>query len=360
VQWRELQATGDRVCGATLRRRLTEWSTTALLRRVHAVLVRMVRSGPEAAVAAWDVIIDSCSVRAKRGGELTGQNPTDRAKRGTKYHVVVASDGSPLAALPSAANVHDTMLFPALPGIVLIPLMGIAAMAAGALWASLAAAPRAYLGVNETITTLMLNYVALMWLQYLITGPWRDPGNKGFPIAPPIPQGAELPALPGTDLHLGLVLAILLALAYFFLLSRSRWGYEIRVVGESARAAEYAGIDVRRNTMLVLMLSGAVAGLAGMCEVSGLAHRLETSIAGGYGYTAIIIAWLARLNPWGIIAMSIFMSALLIGGDYAQATGISDAISVIIQGVILFFVLGFDLFTQYKIRFHFGKGSERA
>jgi len=108
VQWRELRATGDRVCGATLRRRLMEWSAAALLRRVHAMLIRMVRSGPQAAAAAWDVVIDSCSVRAKRGGELTGPNPTDRAKRGTKYHVIVASDGIPLAALPSAANVHDT------------------------------------------------------------------------------------------------------------------------------------------------------------------------------------------------------------------------------------------------------------
>src|ERR687894_2017217 len=112
VQWRALRATGDRVCGATLRRRLREWSSAALLRRVHAALVRMVRSGPEAAAAAWDVVVDSCSVRAKRGGELTGPNPTDRGKRGTKYHVVVASDGIPLAALPSAANVHDTILFP--------------------------------------------------------------------------------------------------------------------------------------------------------------------------------------------------------------------------------------------------------
>jgi hypothetical protein len=114
VQWRELRATGDRICGATLRRCVIEWSAEALLRHVHAMLIRMVRSGPEAAAAAWEVVIDSCSVRAKCGGELTGPNPTDRAKWGTKYHVVVASDGIPLAALPSAANVNDTMLFPAL------------------------------------------------------------------------------------------------------------------------------------------------------------------------------------------------------------------------------------------------------
>jgi transposase len=110
VQWRELRATAGRACGSTLRRRLDDWSATAVLRRVHVVLVRMVRSGP--ALASWDVVVDSCSVRAKRGGELTGPNPTDRGKAGTKYHAVVSTDGIPLAVVPSAAYVHDTRLFP--------------------------------------------------------------------------------------------------------------------------------------------------------------------------------------------------------------------------------------------------------
>ena len=114
VQWRELRASEGRVSGSTLRRRLSEWSAAALLHRVHAALVRMVRSGPEAAAAAWEVVVDSCSVRAKHGGDLTGPNPTDRGKPGTKYHVVVSTDGIPLVALPSAANVNDTMLFPGL------------------------------------------------------------------------------------------------------------------------------------------------------------------------------------------------------------------------------------------------------
>jgi transposase len=109
VQWRELRATAGRASGATLRRRLGEWAGTALLRRVHLALIRMVRAGPEP--ARWDVVVDSCSVRAKRGGALTGPNPTDRGKPGTKYHVVVATDGLPLGAVPSAANVHDTRLF---------------------------------------------------------------------------------------------------------------------------------------------------------------------------------------------------------------------------------------------------------
>ena len=110
VRWRELRATAGRACGSTLRRRLDDWSATAVLRRVHVVLVRMVRAGPE--ITPWDVVVDSCSVRAKRGGELIGPNPTGRGKAGTKYHVVVATDGTPLGAVPSAATVHDTRLFP--------------------------------------------------------------------------------------------------------------------------------------------------------------------------------------------------------------------------------------------------------
>src|SRR5215207_3547175 len=110
VQWRELRATAARACGSTLRRRLDDWSATAVLRRVHVVLVRMVRAGPEA--VPWNVVVDSCSVRAKHGGELTGPNPTDRGKAGTKYHVVASTDGLPLGVVPSAANVHDTRLFP--------------------------------------------------------------------------------------------------------------------------------------------------------------------------------------------------------------------------------------------------------
>jgi transposase len=132
VQWRELRAQPGRSSGSTLRRRLIDWSAMALLRRVHAVLVRMVRSGSAAAAAAWDVVVDSCSVRAKRGGELTGPNPTDRGKSGTKYHVIVTTDGIPLAALPSAANVHDTKLLPGLLRRAMVVCVAIARLYADA------------------------------------------------------------------------------------------------------------------------------------------------------------------------------------------------------------------------------------
>jgi transposase len=134
VQWRELRATAGRASGSTLRRRLDDWSATAVLRRVHVALVRMVRAGPEA--APWDVVVDSCSVRAKRGGELTGPNPTDRGKAGTKYHVVVATDGIPLGVVPSAANVHDTRLFPHLLRLAQVVCAAIGRLYADAAYAS--------------------------------------------------------------------------------------------------------------------------------------------------------------------------------------------------------------------------------
>src|SRR3954471_12700396 len=128
VQWRELRASARRACGSTLRRRLDGWSTTALLRQVHAILIRMVRAGPE--TLSWDVVVDSCSVRAKHGGELTGPNPTDRGKRGTKYHIVVSTEGLPLGA--SAANVNDTTMFPELLRLALVVGVAISRLLADA------------------------------------------------------------------------------------------------------------------------------------------------------------------------------------------------------------------------------------
>jgi hypothetical protein len=175
VQWRAVRATGDRVCGATLRRRLSDWSAAGLLRCVHALLIRMVRSGPEASAATWDVVIDSCSVRAKRGGALTGPNPTDRAKRGTKYHVAVASNGIPLAALPSA-NVHDTMLFPALLRRALVVCAAIARLYADAAYHS---AKNRRLCAAEGILPLIrerASRTAPGWAPYAASSSTQTPG----------------------------------------------------------------------------------------------------------------------------------------------------------------------------------------
>ncbi len=252
-------------------------------------------------------------------------------------------------AMGAFAATGICMLFPALPAYLLIPLMMTAGMAAGALWGLLAAAPRALWGVNETIITLMLNYVAALWLQYLITGPWRDPAQKAFPMAAQISKNGWFPKLPGTDIHLGLLVGVILVVLFAVFINWSKWGYEVRAIGESPKAARSAGMNVTSQILVVMAVSGAIAGLAGVSELAGVSQRIESGISGGYGFTAVIIAWLARLNPVALVAMSLLMGALLTGGVYLRAMGISAALSQVIEGVILFFVLGLDFVTRYKL-----------
>jgi simple sugar transport system permease protein len=236
------------------------------------------------------------------------------------------------------------------PGFMLIPLMMILAILAGAMWALIPAALKAWIGVNEILTTLMMNYIAILLVEYLYTGPWRDPGGYGFPGTAQFPEAAWLPRLTGR-VHAGLIIAILAAALVWFILSRTRWGYEIRVIGENPKAARYSGMNIGRNIVLVMLLSGGLAGLAGMAEVSGIAHRLYQGLTIGTGYTAIIVAWLANLNPWGVLLVAFLMAALLVGGDQIQiALGLPAAVAGVLQGAILFFVLGGSIFVSYRVR----------
>ena len=231
---------------------------------------------------------------------------------------------------------------------VLIPLMLAAGFAAGAVWALIPAALRAYWQINETITTLMLNYVAIIWVDYLVYGPWKDPNSLGFPLTPRFASGAYLPVLGETRVHAGLILAIIIALIFYVVLKYSRWGYELRVAGESQEAARYAGINVIKNIILVMLISGGIAGLAGMIEVSGITHRLQHGISPGYGYTAIIVAWLGRLHPVGIVLVAVLFGALLVGGFGVQTAGIPFSIVLMLQGAVLFFLLAGEIFMQRR------------
>lgn len=233
---------------------------------------------------------------------------------------------------------------------VLVPAMVVFGMIGGALWALVPGVLRAWLGVNEIITTLMLNYVAIGISEWLVHGAWKDPLGFGFPGTKEFPPAAWLPVWGTTRVHLGLVFGVVAAVVLFIILQRTRWGYEIGVAGESERVARYAGMATARNIVLVLMLSGALAGLAGMSEVAGIGHKLQRDLSPGYGYTAIIVAWLGRLNPFGIALVAFLLAGLLVGGDQIQISlGLPAAIAPMLQGLILFFLLGGELLIRYRL-----------
>ena len=228
--------------------------------------------------------------------------------------------------------------FGAWPAFTLLPGMALLGMLGGGFWALLPAVPRAYVGMNEVISTLLLNYIALLVVDYLVFGPWADPTAFNFPYSPAFSDTARLPMLFG-DVHLGLVFALVATVVVAALIARTTWGYEIRTIGASRAAARYAGMPVRRNILLTMAASGALAGLAGMAEVSGMIFRVQQGISPGYGYSAIIIAWLAKLNPWAAVPVAVLFAGLLNGGFALQTSKIPAAITYMIQAAILFLVV---------------------
>ncbi|AGL01536.1 ABC transporter permease [Desulfoscipio gibsoniae] len=241
------------------------------------------------------------------------------------------------------------LFFPIGDGWWTMPFMIMLGMLAGGMWALIIAIPRAIWGVNEIITTLMLNYVAILWVNYLVYGPWKDPQGYNFPLTAIFPPGAILPTIGDSRIHAGLFLGLLITVLMYIVIQHTRWGYEIKVSGESSSAARYAGISNKKNIILVMFFSGAICGLAGMSEVAGIAHRLQPGVSIGYGYTAIIIAWLARLNPFAIILVSFLFGGMQVGGYIVQTSGIPASMVTMLQGMLLFFVLGGELLTYYKI-----------
>lgn len=246
---------------------------------------------------------------------------------------------------------------PHLPAGLVLPTMVLAGFAGGALWGMIPGILRARFGVNEIITSLMLNYVAILWMEHLYFGPWRDPAGRGFPGTAIFPETAWLPRFFGTRIHLGLGIGLLAALLVAFLLARTRWGLELRMTGGNPSAAEYAHIDIARNIILVMLMSGGIAGLAGICETAGIHYRLQQGLAVGSGYVGIVVAWLARLRPVAIVAISVLLGALMVGGDAVQITlHVPSSISLVLEGAILFFVLGGQILQEYEIQIRNGEG----
>jgi ABC-type uncharacterized transport system permease subunit len=240
--------------------------------------------------------------------------------------------------------------FPHLPAGILLPLMGIFGFLAGSFWGGIAGILKAILGVNEIITTLLMNWIAILLSSYFVYGPLK--GADGFPFSRPFCQGACLPEIGWGRVHCGIFLALGAAFLLYFVLKKTVWGFEVGVIGENEAAARYAGMKIAPNIILILFLAGGLAGLGGFSEVSGIEHRLPRVVAAEYGYTAILIAWLARSNPLAVILVSLLFGGLFTGGEMVQIS-LEVPISVIhiLEGAILFFLLAGDLLLSYRVRF---------
>lgn len=241
-----------------------------------------------------------------------------------------------------------------LPSIVLLPTMIVLGMIGGGLWALIPAMLKAKFNTNETIVTLMMNYIALKWIVYLQYGPWKDPEAMGFPKIAGFTDNAILPKVFGV--HMGWIIAIVLVVAVHYLINHTKAGYEIQVLGESEQTAQYAGMNVKKIMMLAMLISGGICGLTGMIQASAVNNTLTMDLTAGVGYTAIIIAWLSNLKtPW-IVVVSAFFAILTQGASYIQtAYQIPQAAAEIIQGIVLFCVLGSQFFIQYKVHIESNK-----
>lgn len=258
-----------------------------------------------------------------------------------------------MGAFAASAVVLVPLLPAETPKLLMLLTMAIAGFVAGALWGFVPGILKATLNVNEVLTTLMMNYVALSWVNFFIYAVWSE---GGFQMSPMFPKSAwmprladyaeQIPALRGLTTHLGLILGVVAAVVLWWILGRSKWGFEIQLTGDNPTAARYAGINIIRNTVLVMALSGGLAGLAGMSEISGVVHRLQGAISPGYGFTGIIVAWLSKLNPLVVVPVSILFGALLLAGREIQPSGIPK----LIQGIILFCLIGSEVLLRYRIR----------
>ena len=261
-------------------------------------------------------------------------------------------------ALGAVGATWMALSFPGAPSYIVLPLMIVMAVIGGGLWGLIPALLRQKLQTNEIIVTLMMNYIAILILDYLVYGAWKDPASYGFPMTSEFSEAAVVGKIGATNYSWGLVHCLVLGVVFWVFIRYSRIGFEIKAGGDNVRAAKYAGIPYDRLVMLVMALSGALAAWAGFLEASSTINRLQPSIMAGYGYTAIVVAWLARLNPLYIAVASFLLAGLRVGVEGMQLDlQVPAAFGGIIEGLILLTVLAGGLFTHYRIVFT-GKAHE--
>ncbi|MBB4302271.1 simple sugar transport system permease protein [Rhodobium orientis] len=243
------------------------------------------------------------------------------------------------------------ILFPDFQGPLVMPLMLILGIAGGMAYGAIPALLKTRFGANEILTSLMLVYVAQLMVDWLARGPWRNPAGHNFPDSRPFDGDQILPVVFGDSVRLNAVFAIVIAVIAWFVLRRTITGFQITVLGQAPRAGAFAGFSHKKMVVLAFLISGGLAGLAGICEVAGPTGMLRTSVSPGYGFTAIIVAFLGRLNPIGIIFAGLLLALSYMGGEGVQIElGMSDQITRVFQGMLLFFVLACDTFIFYRVR----------
>ncbi len=251
----------------------------------------------------------------------------------------IASGGMALLADKSTPSVY----------IVLVLLAG---CLGGLLWAAITAWLRVQFNANEILVSLMLVYVAYYFLGYLVYGPWKDPNGFNFPQTALFSSSVALPALvKGTRLHIGFLLALLVAVGVWLLIARSYLGFKLQVGGLSSAAARYAGYSAKTSVWVALLISGGLAGLAGAIEAIGPLGQLTPNVSVGYGFAAIIVAFVGRLHPVGCVFSAVLLSMFYIGGELAQSRlGLPNALTGVFQGLLLFCLLAFDTLIHYRLR----------
>ena len=237
-------------------------------------------------------------------------------------------------------------------GCWLLPAMLLLGALGGALYALIPAICKVRFGASEILTSLMLVYVANFGMDYLVRGPWRDPHGLNFPTTGEFDAAATVPSLiEGSRLHLGSIIALVVVMLATVLLGRTLMGFEIRLIGAAPRAARFSGFDTNKLVLITFAVSGALAGLAGIIEVAGPVGHLDPGISSGYGFTAIIVAFLGRLNPLGILVAGLFLALTFIGGENAQILmKIPLDLTRVCQGILLFYVLACDSMIAYRVR----------
>jgi ABC-type uncharacterized transport system permease subunit len=244
------------------------------------------------------------------------------------------------------------LTFPELPAYVLVPLMFLVSFVGGAAWGLVPTLLKTRLKINEVITTLMMNYIAIRILQYLLFGPWKGKTAWGFPYTDIFSSSAQLPTIGDTRIHYPtLIIAIAAVAAVYFLIDRTILGLEIRAVGDNPAAARSEGINYTKIILVVMMISGGLAGIAGIGEAAGIFSRLRLGISQGYGFTSIIIAWLCSLQPLYTIIVSLLYSGLLVGGEMIQISlGLPKGIIDVFNGVLLFSILAGEFLIRNRGR----------